>query len=71
MEKIGGIILTFDFLQEIEIAKIRALRVGEVAVRVVAVVALDAVLREQGLDVIDGLDHARLAFGVIPVALDF
>lgn len=71
VEKVGGVVLTFDFLEKIEVAKIRALWIGEVAVGVVAVVAFDAVFRQHGLDVIDRLDNAWFAFWVIPVALDF
>ena len=44
MEDIFGVVLPFDFLEEIEIAKVGALRVGKITIRVVAVVTFDAAL---------------------------
>ena len=52
--------MAFDFLEEIEISEIGMLGVGEMAVGVVAVVAFDAVICEEGLDLIHGLDHTGL-----------
>ena len=71
MKQVAGVVVAFDFLEKIEIAKIRTLRVGEVAIGIVAVMAFDAVFREQCLNLIDRLDHARFALRIIPVALDF
>lgn len=71
VKQIRRIVLAFDCLEKIHGAEVGALRVGEIAVGVIAVVAFDAVLREQGLDGIDGVHHAGLAGGIVPVALDF